>query len=452
MIREFIDREVETRLLEEEWGRQGGRMIILYGRRRIGKTRLFSEFIRGKEGIMYFAEDTAAPIQIRQLQEKCAQFYNDTLLASLEITSWDQLFTYLAQKPLPDRAYLVIDEFSYLIKNDRSVLSALQKAWDTAFSGSQWCILLCGSMLGLMSELALSSTSPLYGRRTRDILLEGLAFRDARKFVSSPFADALKTYLAIGGVPEYLLKAGEYRSFAAFVAEEFFSKYGYFYREPYFLLSQEFRELRIYQSILNAIAEGNTAPGTIAQFCGIDASQVHPYLENMIRLGIVEKELPMLVKTRRGLYRIKDPIFNFWYTHIFPNRQLIETGTLREEMVDMDPYFGRQFEMFARKEFVPAVLPGYRVGRWWYRENEIDVVATDDRAGSVVFGECKWGILGRREAATILRRLEGKARLVRHDRYPDERFMLIAREIEGKEELREDGFLPYDWGDIERVC
>jgi len=85
---------------------------------------------------MYFAEDTSAPIQIRQLQEKCAEFFDDPLLASLEIRSWDQLFTYLAGKPLPHRAYLVIDEFSYLIKNDRSVLSALQKAWDTAMSGS----------------------------------------------------------------------------------------------------------------------------------------------------------------------------------------------------------------------------------------------------------------------------------------------------------------------------
>ncbi|WP_332449240.1 ATP-binding protein [Methanoculleus sp.] len=453
MIRDFVDRETERAILEEEWRKDGGRLIILYGRRRIGKTRLVAELVRSKEGILHFAEDTAPQIQIRRLQEAIAQFFDDSLLATLEIATWDQLFTYLARIPLAERRYLVIDEFTYLIKNDPTVLSALQKAWDTALAGSNWYILLSGSMLGLMTDSALSYTSPLYGRRTRDMLLEALRFRDARRFLPSfSFRDALKAHLTIGGIPEYLLKAGDYSNYATFVEREFFSKYGYFYREPYFLLSQEFRELKTYQAILNAVAVGNTSAGTIAQFCGMDARHLYPYLEAMIRLGIIEKELPLLGSRRQGLYRIKDCIFDFWYNFVFSHRQEIETESLPGDGIDLNPYFGKRFEVFVRNEFARSVLPGYTIGRWWYRGEEIDLVATQKSNGSIVFGECKWGDLSEREGRSVLMRLEQKAKQVRHDHYPSERFCLVAGSIEGRDRLREEGFLVYDLEDIEASC
>lgn len=450
MIRDFVDREAERALLEEEWRGDGGRLIILYGRRRIGKTRLITEFIRGKEGILHFAEDTAPQIQIRRLKEEVAQFFADPLLASLEITTWDQLFTYIARIPLAGRRYLVIDEFTYLIKNDPSILSALQKAWDTTLVGSNWCILLSGSMLGLMTDSALSYTSPLYGRRTRDILLGPLRFCDARQFLPSlSLRDALKTHLTIGGIPEYLLKAGDYLTYDAFVEREFFNRYGYFYREPYFLLSQEFRELKTYQAILNAIAVGNTAPGAIAQFCGMDARHLYPYLEAMTRLEIIEREVPLLANRRRGLYRIRDCIFDFWYSFVFSHRQAIEMENLVVGSIDMNPYFGKQFEVFVRNEFARMIFPGHTIGRWWYREREIDLIAIRESDASIVFGECKWGALTEREARGVLTRLVQKAEYARHDRYPNEGFCLIAGDIGGKVQLREEGFLVYDLADIE---
>ncbi len=450
MIREFVDRETERALLEEEWRKDGGRLIILYGRRRIGKTRLVTEFIRGKAGILHFAEDTAAQIQIRRLQEAVAQFFADPLLATLEITTWDQLLTYLSQKPLPERRYLVIDEFTYLIKNDPTALSALQKAWDTALAGSNWCILLSGSMLGLMTDSALSYTSPLYGRRTRDMLLGPLQLVDARRFLPSfSFQDVLKAHLTIGGIPEYLLKAGDYPDYATFVEREFFSKYSYFYREPYFLLSQEFRELKTYQAILNAVAVGNTAPGAIAQFCGMDPRHLYPYLGAMTRLGIIEKELPLLGSRRQGLYRIKDCVFDFWYNFVFSHRQAIETENHSVDTVDMNPYFGKRFEVFVRNEFARKIFWGYTTGRWWYRGEEIDLVAVREIDNGIVFGECKWGSLTEREARGVLVRLVRKAEHVRHEHYPNERFCLVAGGVEGKGRLRDEGFLVYDLADIE---
>jgi len=448
MIREFVDRESELRLLEEEWKKPGGRLIILYGRRRIGKTRLIGEFVRDKPGVLYFAEDTSPSLQMRQLQVSCAAFLNDSLLASLKINSWEQLFTYLAKHPPASRLYLVIDEFTYLAKNDPTILSALQKTWDTDLAGSPWCILLCGSMLGLMSDLALSSTSPIYGRRTRDMLLEALQFSDAQKFLSVQPIDALKIYLSIGGVPEYLLKAGDYGTFSDFTTREFFDRYGYFYREPYFILSQEFRELKMYQSILQAIAYGNHTPAPIAQFCGLDSRHLYPYLESMTRLGIIERELPVLVNTKKGIYRIKDRLFDFWYTFVFPNRQSIELNQISIPDAHFDPYFGRQFEVFIRHEVIPRLFPGYLIGRWWYGEEEIDIIGYDDHSATILFAECKWGLLTRKEAKKLLSSLKKKSSYVRHARFTEEKFLLVARTIEGKEALRKEGCLVLDLDDV----
>jgi AAA+ ATPase superfamily predicted ATPase len=450
MIREFIDREEELSLLEREWQGAGGRLIILYGRRRIGKTRLIDEFIRGKPGILYIAEDASPHIQIAQLKARCAEYFNDPLLAELDIRTWEQLFTYLAQKPISERTYLVIDEFTYLIRNDPSLLSALQKAWDRSITGSDWCLLFSGSILSLMSDLALSSTSPLYGRRTRDMLLAPLRFRDARRFLRLPFPDALKVYLSIGGIPEYLLKAGDYDDSMSFYRNEFFNRYGYFYHEPYFILSQEFRELKVYQSVLHAIALGNTAPTSIAQFCGMDSRHLYPYLDSMIRLMLVEKEVPILGSSRQGIYRIRDRVFDFWYRFVFPRRQEIETGHADVPLPDMNPFFGRQFEAFVRDEYAGTVLPGYRTGHWWYKEDEIDLVAVNEDSSSVVFGECKWGDVSYSGAKKLITRLKTKARLVRAGTYRHRKYALFcAGTIEGKDRLRDQGYLVFDGADLE---
>lgn len=118
----------------------------------------------------------------------------------------------------------------------------------------------------------------------------------------------------------------------------------------------------------------------------------------------------------------------------------------------MNPYFGKQFEVFARNEFARKVFLGYTVGQWWYRGEEIDLVAVRESDQSIVFGECKWGDLTEREARGVLTHLIQKAEHVRHDHYTHERFCLVAGAVEWIERLREEGFLVYDLADIEAAC
>ncbi|MHA1798558.1 MAG: AAA family ATPase, partial [Candidatus Helarchaeota archaeon] len=340
MISKFINRKQELSILEKEWNKKNAQLIIVYGRRRIGKTRLLTEFLKDKKGIFYIGEDTSYKIQLNGLKTKIAEFLNDDFLNGLEIKSWDQLFEYFSKNLPKERFYLFIDEFSYLIKSDKGILSVLQKYWDTIFSSSKIFLLLCGSILGLMSEMVLSYASPLYGRRSRDIFLEGIKFKHAREFLRMSFEDKLQVYMITGGVPEYLLKAANYDTLDEFIEMEFINKHGYFYREPYYIISQEFKELKIYFSILNAIAYGNTKPTKIANFSGLNARKIYPYLENLIRLGFIHRITSIFGNSKKGIYEIIDPIFDFWFNITFKYREQIEREVFQLEPDWISNFFG----------------------------------------------------------------------------------------------------------------
>ncbi|MHA2033853.1 MAG: ATP-binding protein [Candidatus Thorarchaeota archaeon] len=451
MISHFVNRTRQLAVLDEEWSRRGPRFIVLYGRRRIGKTRLLVEFFRDKSGVFYVADDTPARLQTRRFREKMAQYLNDPLLARLEIKDWGELFEYLSDRLPRKRFYIAIDEFPYLLKNDMSILSQMQRWWDESLSRSSVFLVLCGSMLGLMSESVLSYASPLYGRRTRDLLLEPLRFEDARQFVKYPFEDALKLYLTVGGVPEYLLRASEYSGIMDFLRREFFDKMGYFYREPFYMVSQDLRELRTYFAILDAIARGNTRPTRIGNYVGIEGRSIYPYLQALSRLGLVERETPLLGDSRRGVYVIRDSMFAFWFSLVYANRQAIEQESFELSEDLLTPYYGHTFERFVRREFFPR-LGHTMVGRWWHRGEEIDIVSVDEKEAKLVLVECKWSRLTKSEAHSVIARLQHNAEKISWRRGSRrELYGVVARRVLGKNELRRNGYLVYDLRDIRSV-
>ena len=268
MIR-FVDRDDELSLLNGAWNSDTSQFIVLYGRRRIGKTTLLDQFFRDKPGIFYISQDAYYRIQITEFKTYIAEFLNDEFLRKTGIEDWSDLFDYL-EKVLDrnKRFFIVLDEFTYLTKNDRTILTKLQRFWDRFLSGTKVMLVICGSDFGMINETVLSYSSPLYGRRTRDILLNPLDLNNSLKITEMPFDDALMLYMTIGGVPEYLNQAHGYRDYFYFIQMEFGHKQGYFYREPYFLLSQEFRNYNVYFSIINAVSAGKNKPTEIANFIG----------------------------------------------------------------------------------------------------------------------------------------------------------------------------------------
>jgi hypothetical protein len=409
MIR-FIDRENELEILKNLW-KLNNAFVIVYGRRRIGKTRLIEEFLKDKEGVSYTAEDVSKRIQIREFKNALAEFLQDDFLKEQEITSWSSLFSYLERTvPLNKKFYIWIDEFSYLVKNDPSLPSVLQKFIDNTLRNSKIFFIVSGSLFGIMREKVLSHASPLYGRKTKDILLGQLLFKDAIKFLNFNFEDCIKTYMTIGGIPEYLLVASRYKNFIEFISKEFLEKNGYFYREPYFLLSREFKEIKTYFSIINAISYGNTSPTDIANFVGIRTKEIYPYLDLLITFGFLERITPLLNKKKFGIYIIKDSFFDFWFNFVYRNRESIERGIYKADVNELNTFFGKRFEYFVLENF-HFIFPSFtKVGKWWWKNKEIDIVALNENTKEILFAECKWQ--SRVNAEKIAKELVEKSKYV----------------------------------------
>lgn len=448
MIR-FIDREYESSLLNQAWKQPGAKFIVVYGRRRIGKTKLITEFIKDKKGIFFIAEDVNKKVQINELKNKVANFLNDNFLRKTEILEWRDLFEYLIKVlPKKQKFYFAIDEFSYIIKNDSSIPSVLQKFFDTFLSNTQIFFLVSGSIFGLMSEKVLSSASPLYGRRTKDLLIRPLPFWHAIKFLKMPFEEMLKIYMTIGGIPEYLLKAKNYKKTDEFLNAEFMKKDGYFYREPYFLLSQEFKEIKTYFTILNAIAYGNTKPVEIANFTGINAREIYPYLENLIRLGFVERISPIVGNKKIGIYIINDVFFHFWFNFVFKNREKIEKGEIGVEDLDTKSYFGKRFEIIIRNELFYKLFDFDKSGKWWHKDKEIDIVALDEKTKKILFGECKWQ--NNVDAKNVFQELKEKSQYVQwNNEKRKEYYAIFAKSF--KEKIKQPNLMLFDLKDLKKI-
>ena len=430
MIR-FIDRDKELDVLDRAWNSDKSEFIVLYGRRRVGKTTLLNEFFKNKSGIFYVAEDIFYRVQISDVKDVIAEFFNDEFLRNVTIESWKNLFEYLSRvMPLDKRFYLVLDEFTYLSKNDRTIITSLQKFWDSFLSGTRIFLAISGSDMGMVEDMVLSYSSPLYGRRTRDILLEPMSLKNSLKFLDMDFVNGFMTFMAIGGVPEYLLKASGYRDFFSFIMREFEDKQGYFYREPYFLLSQEFRNPNIYFSILNAISSGKNKPVEMANLIGVESKKLYPYIENLINLGFILRETPVTEKKNPGIYVMKDYMTEFWFNFVYPNREFIERGTnIRHS--DYSAYFGRIFEKVIRNDISPDLFPGYSVGKWWYKDNEIDLVAVSSDFQEVIIGECKWR--SNVDPLAIRKSLEAKGKIMLRGKTPGSiRYVIFAKDFNGQ--------------------
>ncbi|MFA4647607.1 ATP-binding protein [Pyrococcus kukulkanii] len=436
---EFIDRELELKLLEKEWGNKPS-FVVVYGRRRVGKTRLLQEFAKGKDAFFFTFPQAVKEVQIREFLRELSAFLGDETVLEMKPDSWLPVLKYMAKEV--DDVLIVLDEFTYAIKSDRTILSHLQQVWDHYLSNKEVMLVLSGSLLGMLWDDVLSYASPLYGRRTRSIHLKPLNYVNSLKFFEDNFY-GVEAYMLVGGIPSYLRLASRYSSLEEFVREEFLSDYGFFYDEPYIILGEELRELRVYFSILRAIAEGNRRLEEIANYLGLPARSVYPYIDTLMRLGLVEKETPILGSRRVSLYRIADPVLLTWFTLTYPQLEEISQGTA--SLANLYKVLSRRFEDLAR-EFLILKRPidFERIGRWWFKGEEIDILALDKNVAYLI--EVKWSDLRERDAKKVLSSLKEKAKKVKFE--GDIRLGLIARSVEKKDELKSEGFLVWDLSDI----
>jgi hypothetical protein len=435
----FIGRERELSALERAYGQSTFQMIVLYGRRRIGKTTLLSRFAEGKRAIFFSAQQVNGHLALEQFSAKVLEFFAEKMIRRFD--DWAMAFEYLGQKAPNERLVLIIDEFPYLASANPALLSLLQHTIDHEWQKTQLYLVLCGSSIGFMESEVLGAKSPIFGRRTAQIHLTAFNYREAAQFYPN-FAkqDQIRAYAIWGGVPNYLHLIDDQLPLAENLAATILQPDAYLAEEPVLLLKQEFREPALYNSILQAIASGASRINEIATRVGEETSKCLKYIQHLISLGLVARETPFLEpeSSRRSIYRITDPFFRFWYRFVFSNRDLIDRGMggilLQEKILPtLDLFVGIEFENICRdylwEQNSKAQLPFLftNIGRWWGNdpqnrtEAEIDLVAASQDAS--LFCECKW----RNEpcGSSVLDLLEHRATLLKP--FPKSYFVVFSK-------------------------
>jgi AAA+ ATPase superfamily predicted ATPase len=342
--------------------------------------------------------------------------------ASAVYPSWQDILLLLAQHAQEERLIVVLDEFTYLVDAHPPLASTMQRLWDSDLAHSKLMLILCGSYVGMMEEAVLGYRAPLYGRRTAQYLLEPLGFHDARLFYPDyDLADQVRAYAVFGGTPAYLRAIPASQPLLDNVGGHVLTRGTFLYDEVRFLLQQELREPRNYFAILEAIASGRTRLNEIRQATGLNG--VSAYLDTLQGLRLVERVVPVTEtqphKSRRGLYRLRDHFFRFWFRFVHPNRTLLERGGAQVALdalvaPRLESFTGPIFEEICRQYLWRLGLKGalpflpLRIGGWWRANEEVDAVAMGEEVALLV--ECKWST--RPVGVDILRNLERKAGLV----------------------------------------
>ncbi|WP_087038080.1 ATP-binding protein [Thermococcus litoralis] len=443
----FVDRREELKSLREKLKGEGFELIVIYGRRRVGKTRLVLEAVKDLPYVYYLAVEGD---NLRHFRETAERVFPEVRYSRED---WEGTLHALKGK------VIVIDEFPNLIKEDPKVLSVFQRAIDLDLLNSRTKLVLLGSSVGMMTEKVLSYKSPLYGRRTGSMKLKPMSFFALKKFFpDASWEELVEVYGLTDGIPFYITRVK--LPFWEWLEKELSDPVSFFRDEVDFLLRYEFSEIGTYKRILEAIALGRTTPKEIRDFTGMKHSDITPYLRNLIAVDLVVREVPVTEKptSKRGRYYLADNFLAFWFRFIYPNLSRIEEGTfdVAEIKQDYPHYLGRVFEKVARQFLIELNKAGkpplrfIKIGRWWRKGEEIDLVALNEREKKALFVEVKWKDLRGREARGILKDLERKAELVGLDEW-EKYYGLVAKRVEGKGELREEGWQVWDLRDFERL-
>ncbi|MFO8109194.1 MAG: ATP-binding protein [Thermoplasmata archaeon] len=388
MIRKpFVNRKNELSSLKNHHAREGFEFIVITGRRRVGKTRLLQEFSKGKKCIFLMCEERKWRYNLDKFNRIIGDFFN---IPTPNFKSFRDCFEYIAND---EKTIVIIDEFSYLMKN-KDIIGEFQGIVDEILSDKDHTLILSGSAVSMMKKSVLSQRSPLYGRTTAQLNLRPLKFSHLSEwFQGVDMEDIIKIFGVADSIPKYL-EFFKGKNVNSEIKQNLFSPDAFLFREAKMLLEEELREPETYYQILEAISFGHTRTTDIANHSYMEAKNVSSYLNILEDLGFVEKEISILDSRRkRGLYKIKDNYFKFWFRFVSPYFTEIENwqgqGAINEFNRSFDRYLGSVFEDVCR-ELLRTSGRWHKLGRWWYKEDEIDIVGLNEREDTILFGECKW--------------------------------------------------------------
>ncbi|MCL2078975.1 MAG: ATP-binding protein [Oscillospiraceae bacterium] len=422
----FIGREQELNFFEDKYSAPGGQLVVLYGRRRVGKTEVMHKFCEGKPHVFYSCRELSDTKQHAAFTERLSKSGIPIIKYSSAFGEWEAAFKSILEMPTNGKKkLLVIDEFPYMCKGNSSIPSLLQILWDEELKNQDIMIVLCGSAMSFIEKKLLSEKNPLYGRATGIYKMNEMPFEDAIKFFANySDEDKMLAYAILGGIPHYLQQFDPALSLRENIIKNVLTKGCALYNEVEFLIRQELREPAFYNTLIEAIALGNTQLNDIYMKTQLDKAKISVYLKNLIELQILEREFSVLssskeqVTSTRGLYRITDNFFRFWFSFVFSNLSDLENNDAEgvftyAVLPQINDFASPVFETVCREFMRDKNRKGElsfrisRLGRWWGKLNknvttenekekivaedtEIDIVAIDAKSKNYILGECKF--------------------------------------------------------------
>lgn len=412
----FIGREKELASLNEFYMKDGIGMTVIYGRRRIGKSTLITEFVKDKKAIFYTATKVGKDRNLELFSKQVINLFMPGI-ETISFGTIEAVFDYININMTDEKVILVIDELPYWAEKDEALLSIFQKYIDTVWNDKNLKIILCGSALSFMENKVLSEKSPLFGRRDSQMKLGTFDYLDSAKFVPNYSSeDKAICYGITGGVAKYLALIDPDKSLDDNIIRLFFKTDGYLYDETRNLLAQEFSDTTVVNNIIEQIASGENTVNTISGKVKEKEPTVLYSLEKLINVGLVEKKKCITEEKnkKKTQYVLKDYMFKFWYEFIPKATSVIEMGqgeVYYQKVVKpaLHSFMGSVFEEMCRYYTLKHGIEGEydcfvtSVGTWWGVETivnekgekqsqsaDIDIVALSEIDKKAVIGECKF--------------------------------------------------------------
>ena len=421
---EYNDRINELNCLNEQYASEDASFVVIYGRRRVGKTTLIRKFLEGKPCVYYLAsEESELQNRIAFCQSAALSLHRPEL-ASHSYERWESVFEDLVAK-IEERLVIVLDEFQYLGKSNPAFPSIFQRIWDTNLMHQNVMVILCGSFVSMMESQTLSYNSPLYGRRTAQIKLRQISYRYYHDFFPDlEESERLKYYAVTGGIPKYIEMFKGKRDVFEAIEDFVLNKNGFLYEEPMFLLRHEVGEVGTYYSVLSAIASGNRKISQLASVLQLPQTHLPKYLHTLMELDLIERQVPVTEsnpeKSKRGIYRIKDNFISFWFRFVYPYRSMLEMGNTQEVLRRIRRDFASAHLAYVYEDICKErlLMMSFEkkfcinfIGRWWDNyDHEIDIVGLDQETNTLIACECKCWI--HQVGVNVLLELEEKTKFV----------------------------------------
>ena len=403
----MIGREKDIEQLENLYNSGRFEFLVMYGRRRVGKTTILQEFSSRYNVIFYSAQEKNDSLNLYDFSRTLQQYYEGHFIAPFQ--TWEDALSYMTNKASEKRTVLIIDEFPFMAGPNPSIKSIFQHEIDHKWKDLNIFLILCGSSVSFMINDIMGYESPLYGRVTSSMEIQPFDYLDSAKFFENySVEDKLIAYGILGGIPRYLNAFSPKSSVKKNIETEILRNGAFLNDEPMMLLKMELREPSVYNSILEAIARGYNRVTEIADCIHEDKGKCSKYLLTLMSIRLVEKRVPCgePEESKKAIYVLTDNFYRFWYRYVFSNKSyydLLGPEDATEEVIgEISDFMGLTFEDICKQYLIRQAkakklpfVPFY-IGKWWGNnpairaQDDVDILALNKKKTEGLFCECKF--------------------------------------------------------------